>query len=72
MHEAVRVSEGRVEDGVTPSAPPVADLDTDVVTAPAGPDEVRRKLPSKRRRRRLLAVFLAVWAVVVVAAAAAW
>jgi anionic cell wall polymer biosynthesis LytR-Cps2A-Psr (LCP) family protein len=66
------VSEGRVDDGATASAPPVGEPDVDVVTAPAGPDEVRRRLPSKRRRRRILAVFLAVWAVVVVAAAAAW
>lgn len=66
------MSEGRVEDGVTPSAPSVGDLAGDVVAAPAEPDEVRRRLPSKRRRRRLLAVFLALWAVVVVAAAAAW
>ena len=28
------MSDGRVEDGVTPSAPPVGDLDTDVVAAP--------------------------------------
>ena len=66
------MSEGRVEDGVTPSASPVGELDTDVVVTPAGPDEPRRRLPSKRRRRRLLAVFLAIWAVVVVAAGAAW
>lgn len=66
------MSDGRVQDGVTPSAPPVGAAEVDVVTAPAGPGESERRLPSKRRRRRLLAVFLVVWAVVVVAAAAAW
>jgi anionic cell wall polymer biosynthesis LytR-Cps2A-Psr (LCP) family protein len=70
-HEAVRVSNGQLKGGATPSAPPVG---TEVVTAPApaGPGDGSRRLPSKRRRRRLLAVFLAVWALVVVAAAAAW
>ncbi len=65
------MTEGRVEDGVTPSASAVAAPEV-VATPPGGPGEHRRAVPSKRRRRRLLAVFLVVWAVVVVAAAAAW
>jgi anionic cell wall polymer biosynthesis LytR-Cps2A-Psr (LCP) family protein len=70
-HEAGRVTKGRVEDGVTPSASAVAAPEV-VATPPGGPGEHRRAVPSKRRRRRLLAVFLALWAVVVIAAAAAW
>jgi anionic cell wall polymer biosynthesis LytR-Cps2A-Psr (LCP) family protein len=74
--EAFGVSDGRLEDGVSPSAPPVGadapDIDVQVVTPAPKPNEGIRRIPSRRRRRRVLAAFLVIWAFVVAAAGAAW
>ncbi|HEY3766520.1 MAG TPA: LCP family protein [Gaiellales bacterium] len=64
----LRVREGRVGDGGTPSATPMPAPDV----AGAPPGDGGRRLPSRRRRRHWLAAFLALWALVVVAAGWTW